>query len=93
MHYYLILYISLYYFTSSTDIIIPYLSQPCKTIFVLLFDAENQIPQAQRDELLLLADGSHVMWVIGYRISDYYKVDEHTKRVLEVRYDGGKEDE
>ena len=53
----------------------------------------EKIPQAQRDELLLLADGSHVMWVIGYRISDYYKVDEHTKRVLEVRYDGGKEDE
>ena len=53
----------------------------------------SKIPRAQRDELLLLADGSHVMWVIGYRISDYYKVDEHTQRVLEVRYDGGKEDE
>ena len=53
----------------------------------------EKIPKMERDRLWLLADGSHVMWVIGYRISDYYKVDEHTKRVLKVQYDGGKEDE
>ena len=53
----------------------------------------EKIPKSQRDELLLLADGPHIMWVVGYRISDYYKVDEHTKRVLKVQYDGGKEDE
>ena len=53
----------------------------------------EKIPQAERDGLWLLADGSHIMWVIGHRMSDYYKVDEHTKRVLEVQYDGGNEDE
>ena len=53
----------------------------------------EKIPKAERDGLLLLADGSHIMWVIGHRISDYYKVDEHTKRVLKVQYHGGKEDE
>ena len=53
----------------------------------------EKIPKGARDRLWLLADGSHVMWVIGHRISDYYKVDEHTKRVLKVQYDGGKEDE
>ena len=53
----------------------------------------EKIPQAERDGLWLLADGSHIMWVIGHRISDYYKVDEHTKRVLEVQYYGGNEDE
>ena len=53
----------------------------------------EKIPKTERDKQLLLADGSHIMWVIGHRISDYYKVDEHTKRVLKVQYDGGKEDE
>ena len=53
----------------------------------------EKIPAPQRDQLLLLADGSHILWVIGYRISDYYKVDAHTKRILKVQYRGGKEDE
>lgn len=53
----------------------------------------EKIPQEKRDRLLLLADGAHIMWVIGYRISDYYKVDENTKRVLKVQLSGGREDE
>lgn len=57
------------------------------------FLVNEKIPKTERDKLLLLADGSHIMWVVGYRISDYYKVDKHTKRVLKVQYDGGKEDE
>lgn len=53
----------------------------------------EKIPHSERDSLWLLADGSHVMWVIGHRISDYYKVNEHTKQVLKVHYDGGNKDE
>ena len=53
----------------------------------------EKIPKEEREGLLVLADGSHVMWVIGHRISEYYKVDAHTKRVLKVQYHGGKEDE
>jgi tRNA(Ile)-lysidine synthase len=53
----------------------------------------EKIPAAERESLPLVADGSHIMWVVGHRISDYYKVDEHTKRVLKVQWNGGKEDE
>ncbi len=53
----------------------------------------EKIPRQERDALWLLADGSHIMWVIGYRISDYYKVNEHTGRILKVQYSGGKENE
>lgn len=53
----------------------------------------EKIPAQEREALWLLADGSHIMWVIGHRISDYYKVDEHTRRILKVQYCGGKEDE
>ena len=48
----------------------------------------EKIPKDKRDETLLLADGNHVMWVIGGRISEYYKVSEKTERVLEVKYEG-----
>lgn len=35
-----------------------------------------------RDEQLLLADGSHIIWILGGRISEAYKVTEDTKRIL-----------
>ncbi len=52
----------------------------------------EKIPVKEREQLLLLADGAHIMWIVGYRISNYYKVDEHTRRVLEVTFYGGKGD-
>ncbi len=53
----------------------------------------EKIPVKEREQLMLLADGAHIMWVVGHRISSYYKVDEHTKRILEVTFYGGEEDE
>lgn len=53
----------------------------------------EKIPRQEREKLWLLADGSHIMWVIGHRVSDYYKVDAHTRRILKVQYSGGKENE
>ncbi len=44
----------------------------------------EKIPKFQRDSRLLIADGSHIMWVIGARISEAYKISEDTKRVLEI---------
>lgn len=46
----------------------------------------QKIPLAKRDNILLLADNSHIIWVIGYRISEYYKVTDETKRVLEASF-------
>lgn len=53
----------------------------------------EKVPAKERERLLLLADGAHIMWVVGYRISSYYKVDEHTRKILEVTFCGGREDE
>lgn len=50
---------------------------------------DEKIPADKRDERLLLADGSHILWVIGKRISEYYKVSNETKNILEVKYEGG----
>jgi tRNA(Ile)-lysidine synthase len=46
---------------------------------------DEKIPAADRDQLPLLAEGQHILWVIGYRISEAYKVEDGTKRILEVR--------
>ena len=50
---------------------------------------EEKIPREQRDKLLFLADETHLIWAIGYRIGEDVKVTEHTKRILEIQVDGG----
>ena len=51
------------------------------------FFIDEKIPEELRDHILLLAEGNHVLWIIGYRISEYYKVTEATRNILEVRAD------
>ena len=51
---------------------------------------DEKIPREQRDRIWLLADGDHVMWVIGHRISEYYKITEGTRRILEAKIKGDK---
>lgn len=47
---------------------------------------DDRIPQTERDDIILLADGSHVLWVPDSgRISEYYKITERTKRILAVQ--------
>ncbi len=50
----------------------------------------EKIPKLQRDSMHLLTDGAHVLWVPGYRISQRYKVEESTKRILQVQLRGGR---
>ena len=50
---------------------------------------DEKIPRQKRASMLLLADGSHILWVIGHRISEDVKVTEHTRRILEIQVDGG----
>ncbi len=45
----------------------------------------EKIPRERRDRIPVLAEGSHVLWLVGFRISEYYKVDRNTKRILQVK--------
>ncbi len=45
----------------------------------------EKIPCVLRESVPVLAEDSHVLWLAGYRISEYYKVSENTKRVLQVQ--------
>ncbi len=53
------------------------------------FFIDEKVPLALRDSICLLADGSHILWVVGYRISEAYKVTGETRRVLCVTVDAG----
>lgn len=45
----------------------------------------EKIPWEAREKIPVLAEGSHILWLIGYRISEYYKVDRNTKHILQVK--------
>ncbi|MCM1182253.1 MAG: tRNA lysidine(34) synthetase TilS [Roseburia sp.] len=57
---------------------------------------DRKIPREARDGICLVADGSHILWVVGERISGYYKVSPHTETVLQVSFvsenQGGNQD-
>lgn len=42
----------------------------------------EKIPAKLRDSIPLVADGNHILWVIGYRISSAIKVSGETKRIM-----------
>ena len=53
---------------------------------------DSKIPRQMRDQIPLLAIEQEIVWVVGYRISEAYKVTEHTKTILEIEYKGGCKD-
>ncbi|MBO6242055.1 MAG: tRNA lysidine(34) synthetase TilS [Butyrivibrio sp.] len=53
------------------------------------FMTDEKIPVSERDDLWILADGDHCMWVPGYRISCSYKISDNTKKILAVAIDNG----
>ncbi len=44
----------------------------------------EKIPAEKRDDILLLADGEQILWIIGYRMSSGYQITEETQRILQV---------
>ncbi len=45
---------------------------------------DKKIPAAERGRICLVADGSHILWITGERISSFYKVSSRTRRILEL---------
>ncbi len=45
---------------------------------------DEKVSGDERDRIPLIADDSHILWVVGYRMSEYYKISENTTNVLEI---------
>jgi tRNA(Ile)-lysidine synthase len=56
--------------------------QGTKNIADFLIDMK--VPRYERDEVMLLTTQGEIAWVVGYRISDEFKVTDKTKRVLRM---------
>lgn len=58
-----------------------------KTVKAFMID--EKIPREQREQIPVLAEKNHVLWIVGYRISEYYKVTDQTRQVLQVEMNEG----
>lgn len=47
---------------------------------------DNKIPKSQRDSLPLIAINKEIIWIVGNKTSDNYKVTDNTKTVLMITY-------
>ncbi|MCI8268997.1 MAG: tRNA lysidine(34) synthetase TilS [Lachnospiraceae bacterium] len=54
------------------------------------FLIDEKIPRGQREHILVLAEENQILWVVGYRIGEYYKITEATHSILQVDFYGGK---
>lgn len=66
------------------DILNPYRckgTQKLKRFFI-----NNKIPRDIRDNIPLIAKGKEIVWVIGYKTSDKFKITEKTKNILKLEY-------
>lgn len=61
--------------------------QKLKSYFI-----NEKIPKEERDRVLLLADGSHILWVVGYRRGCAYQIGKNTKHILKITIDIGEKD-
>ena len=52
---------------------------------------QERIPADRRAGQMLLADGKHILWVIGHRISSAVKITDSTELVLQIDIRGGEE--
>jgi len=54
---------------------------------------DQKIMREERERIPLIADGSHILWVIGYRISAGFKITDATRTILQIKINGGQEDD
>lgn len=66
------------------DAFIPFGMKGSKKIKDYFID--EKIPRQVREEIPLLVDEKNIIWVIGYRTSEIYRIDEETEKFLRVEY-------
>ncbi len=54
--------------------------QKLKSYFI-----NEKVPREERDRMLLIADGDHIVWIPGMRMSSAYQIGGKTKRILKIK--------
>lgn len=60
-----------------------------KTVARYMID--EKIPKERRENIPVLADDEQVLWIVGYRINEYYKITDDTRCILQVSVDRGED--
>lgn len=47
---------------------------------------DEKIPRSERDTIPIIEDEEGILWVVGYRISNKYRIDETTKNILKITF-------
>ncbi|MCR5784131.1 MAG: tRNA lysidine(34) synthetase TilS [Eubacterium sp.] len=45
---------------------------------------DEKIPKESRETMTVFADGDHIIWAVGTRLSSFYKVSEETTDILKI---------
>lgn len=48
---------------------------------------DEKLPRTLRDRVPLVVDGQDIVWVVGYRTSEDYKLDKDTEKILKISYE------
>lgn len=54
---------------------------------------DEKIPSKYRDSIPLIACGKEILWMVGSRMNERYKINPQTRKVLVLNYQGGNENE
>lgn len=66
------------------DFIVPIGMKGSKKLKELFID--DKIPREERSKIPLVSIGKEIVWVVGYKISDNYKITRETERILKLEY-------
>lgn len=50
------------------------------------FFKDEKIPLSEKDKIWILENDGKIVWIIGHRMDNWFKVDEKTKKILKINY-------
>jgi tRNA(Ile)-lysidine synthase len=56
-----------------------------KKISDILID--QKVPLSRKKQILVLKSGGEIVWVIGYKFSELFKVKNDSSRILKIEYE------
>lgn len=65
------------------DRFVPFGMEGCKKVKDYFID--EKIPKDERDKIPIITDDKNIIWIVGYRTSQLYRITENTKNVIAIQ--------